>query len=613
MNTRIAAGVFLLALVTNTLSFVYIKNIEEGPTPAPEQYPVLDQDSSAYVALAENLIEYSVYSDREDLTLNRHWPIGYPLFLATTKVLSGNFYLAAFIQILASAGAAVLVYWMALALLPRYLALIPPLVLVLDPYLLFFNGAIRSDSLFTSLLIAVIYLLFFRTPPYPRWQVFSIGAVLGVAVLMRPIGQFLVICLPVAYALYASLPWRRTLIAGGLFAAGFALICVPWATRNYQAFGTFELSHIAQFDLLYYNTQSYLFYQELRKERPQPVLMTSAPIYTPAAKETMVRVEDRIASDLAAATPEGENPEDYYGTVALGYILPNPFHYTYFHLVNTLPFFLEGNMRHHGIETRSLQLRNGIEVPTVSLFFTAQTVLDGGTSLKDRLRAAWTLAIPLLDVLWRIGLTLLAVIGVVAAPRPIRVQIYLLASLVLYFAVLTGPISTTARMHIPTEPYLILLATAGLAFCIPLAVRLWKKKWEFVRFVTVGVAATGTDLLLLYLLTEYAGLHYLVSASIALVVAYSISFVLQKFWTFKDRGMERIRVQAAGHTLFALCNIGLNAVLLWFLVEQLFVWYIAAQVIAAGVIALESFVVYKKVIFGAQSLYSILSRGKRGG
>ena len=57
------------------------------------------------------------------------------------------------------------------------------------------------------------------------------------------------------------------------------------------------------------------------------------------------------------------------------------------------------------------------------------------------------------------------------------------------------------------------------------------KQW--LKFCTVGASGTVINLSILITLTEGAGLHYVISAVIAIGVAMTSNFIWNKFWTFK--------------------------------------------------------------------------------
>jgi putative flippase GtrA len=112
-----------------------------------------------------------------------------------------------------------------------------------------------------------------------------------------------------------------------------------------------------------------------------------------------------------------------------------------------------------------------------------------------------------------------------------------------------------------------------------------------------GGAAAGTNLLLLYIFHGIFGLWIVLSTSLAFAVAFFVSFFLQKFWTFRDNEREQIVRQMSLYLAVGLTNLAINAVAMYLLVEILQVWYMLAQVVVGALIASESFLIYKLLIF----------------
>lgn len=122
------------------------------------------------------------------------------------------------------------------------------------------------------------------------------------------------------------------------------------------------------------------------------------------------------------------------------------------------------------------------------------------------------------------------------------------------------------------------------------------------KFLVSGTIGAGVNLLILYVLTEYVGLHYLLSACVSFLIASSVGFVLQKFWTFTDRSADHVRRQAIGFFIVGAINLGLNIMLLAFFVETMHFWYMFAQVVASFLIAFSSFLLYRYVIFSRRGV-----------
>lgn len=140
--------------------------------------------------------------------------------------------------------------------------------------------------------------------------------------------------------------------------------------------------------------------------------------------------------------------------------------------------------------------------------------------------------------------------------------------------------------------------------CCDIITTMTSKK-QIVRYIISGGSAAVVNLSLLYVLTEFFYIWYLVSATLAFISAFGVSFTLQKFWTFKDHKTDDIHKQLSFYLVVILVNLALNALFVYLLVEYTGIWYMFAQIISGLIIAIESFFVYKLVIFRRSHIASL--------
>ncbi len=114
-----------------------------------------------------------------------------------------------------------------------------------------------------------------------------------------------------------------------------------------------------------------------------------------------------------------------------------------------------------------------------------------------------------------------------------------------------------------------------------------------LRFVASGGCAAIVNIALLYVLTDFAGVWYLISSAIAFIVSFLVSFSLQKFWAFRNKRLEGSHVQMSQHLSIALFNLVLNLAIIYTLVEFAGFHYIPGQIVASIIIAFESFFVFR--------------------
>lgn len=105
---------------------------------------------------------------------------------------------------------------------------------------------------------------------------------------------------------------------------------------------------------------------------------------------------------------------------------------------------------------------------------------------------------------------------------------------------------------------------------------------RFLKYSAVGVSTFIFDLLLLFFLTDYVGINYVVAAGGAFVVAVSINYMVSRTYVFK--GTERSLHSGYGYFL-AIAGIGLLFVMgsMYVLVEVLALHYLLSRVCIAAI------------------------------
>lgn len=125
---------------------------------------------------------------------------------------------------------------------------------------------------------------------------------------------------------------------------------------------------------------------------------------------------------------------------------------------------------------------------------------------------------------------------------------------------------------------------------------------KIVRYVMSGGLATALTIGTTFVLTSFFNIWYLYSSAIAYGLGFIVSFLLQKFWTFSHYSREKIYKEGVTYIIIGVINLALNALLMYVMVDMFFLWYILAQIISAGIIATESFFIYRNFIFKPSQL-----------
>lgn len=122
-----------------------------------------------------------------------------------------------------------------------------------------------------------------------------------------------------------------------------------------------------------------------------------------------------------------------------------------------------------------------------------------------------------------------------------------------------------------------------------------------VKFLVSGLLTAVFYFSILYILTDVVGIWYLTSSVVTFVFSAFVNFTLQKWWTFRSLEASFIKRQLSLYTMLAVGNIFINTALMYFLTDTLGVWYILSQIIAASLIAMVNFFLYRFYIFYKKS------------
>jgi len=112
---------------------------------------------------------------------------------------------------------------------------------------------------------------------------------------------------------------------------------------------------------------------------------------------------------------------------------------------------------------------------------------------------------------------------------------------------------------------------------------------EFVKFGVVGGIGTFVNIAVLYLLTEKAGVYYMVSAIFSFIVAMTNNFILNKIWTFRENIKFKIGKKYLQFGLVSISALLVNLLFLYIFTEFFGVYYLISQVLAIGIALIINF------------------------
>ena len=125
-----------------------------------------------------------------------------------------------------------------------------------------------------------------------------------------------------------------------------------------------------------------------------------------------------------------------------------------------------------------------------------------------------------------------------------------------------------------------------------------------VRYVISGGLAGLTTIFVLYILNSIFGLHYLLSAVLGYLAGFVVSFILQKFWTFKSHE-EKTDKQLVMYFASSTLGLALNTFLMYLFVEHIFVVLpvamkfrvLLSQFVVGFLVACLTFFISRNIVF----------------
>ena len=124
---------------------------------------------------------------------------------------------------------------------------------------------------------------------------------------------------------------------------------------------------------------------------------------------------------------------------------------------------------------------------------------------------------------------------------------------------------------------------------------------QAAKYYAVGASGVLVNLGLLFYLTEYVGLWYFLSYTLAISASITSNFVLNKFWTFRDSiNSQRTIVMYVKFASVSFLGMAIQLGSVYFLVESLSVYYMLAALISISIAGAINFIINRSWTFGVK-------------
>lgn len=120
---------------------------------------------------------------------------------------------------------------------------------------------------------------------------------------------------------------------------------------------------------------------------------------------------------------------------------------------------------------------------------------------------------------------------------------------------------------------------------------------QILKFGVVGGLAFVIDYALLYSLTEFLNIHYLVSSIISFSVSVIFNYILSIKWVFDVNKKQDIK-EFIIFIVLSIIGLGINSLIMYIMVDLMKVYYMASKIVATAVVMVYNFITRKIFIEG---------------
>ena len=115
---------------------------------------------------------------------------------------------------------------------------------------------------------------------------------------------------------------------------------------------------------------------------------------------------------------------------------------------------------------------------------------------------------------------------------------------------------------------------------------------QILKFTVVGGLAFLIDYGLLYILTEFIGIHYLISSIISFTVSVIFNYILSIKWVFdvnKKQGLKEFIL----FIILSVIGLIINEIIMYLMVDIMNIHYMISKLFSTGVVMVYNFITRK--------------------
>lgn len=116
---------------------------------------------------------------------------------------------------------------------------------------------------------------------------------------------------------------------------------------------------------------------------------------------------------------------------------------------------------------------------------------------------------------------------------------------------------------------------------------------QIMKFGVVGFLCFFIDYFVLFAVTEFLGINYLISSGISFSVSVIVNYILSIKFVFNTKKDSNKIKEFIVFVVLSLVGLGINQIIMWFTVEKISIHYMIGKIIATAIVMVYNFITRK--------------------
>lgn len=115
---------------------------------------------------------------------------------------------------------------------------------------------------------------------------------------------------------------------------------------------------------------------------------------------------------------------------------------------------------------------------------------------------------------------------------------------------------------------------------------------QILKFGVVGVIAFFIDYSLLYTLTEFCHIHYMISSVISFTVSLIFNYIASIYWVFDVKQKQTFK-EVTVFVVLSVIGLGINQLVMYLMTDVGSIYYMLSKLVATAIVMVWNFVTRK--------------------